>query len=91
MIIMLADHFYRVQLAIVATAVLVCVFSIYGAMAGQRDRTTPLTMTITSTSAVVAESDCVDRGWPYYDAHCMRNMRLQQGRRVPTRIIAPGE
>ena len=88
MTIMLADHFYRVMLAIAATAALACISTVYGATAGLRDRSSA-EVAIMSTADVGADSGCSARGWPYYDAHCTRGLRLQHGRRVPTRIIAP--
>ncbi|HTS39906.1 MAG TPA: hypothetical protein VMH84_05120 [Xanthobacteraceae bacterium] len=76
---LLSDPLYRIVLAIIAAAVLACAFTIFTATAQQAEIVAPVAGGDQSTGA-----GCFERGWPYYEAHCVVDLRPQL---MPARIL----
>lgn len=74
---LVSDHYYRIILAMVAAAVLACAFTIFTATAGPAE----------DNARIAIGPACAQQAWPYFDAHCLRDLRPQIGQRKSLRTV----
>jgi MFS superfamily sulfate permease-like transporter len=80
--------FYRIVLAVVAAALVACFFTIITATADQVEAG--------ARSNVVSGNrlderpigpQCAQRAWPYYEAHCLRDLRPRNEQPKTVRVV----
>lgn len=79
--VMVSGHFYRVILAIVAAAILACIFTIFTATAERAEGSA-----LVQTDGLVGPR-CSERGWPYYEPQCLRGPQSWRSQMRPYRTV----
>jgi hypothetical protein len=80
--------FYRIVLAVVAAALVACFFTIITATADQLEDSARVNVV---SGDRLGESPistgCAQRAWPYYEAHCLRDLRPRSEQPKTVRVV----
>jgi hypothetical protein len=79
---------YRILLAVAAAAAVACFLTIITATADSAGASTGIRAgKVEQTSGRSIGPKCSERAWPYYEAHCLRDLRPQAARPAKVRFV----